>query len=119
MGFAQLAQLRDRLRAGKEQVLSGTKSGHCPEAALVTGCLRPKAAFRVERLSTKAIFRLVSRRLAQKDCMNVQLSGRADRCPGNLRDRAPVILQVCNEGNDDAKEPLIVIRLISTLGRDV
>ena len=42
MGFAQLAQLRDRLRAGKEQVLSGTKSGNCPEAALVTGCLRPE-----------------------------------------------------------------------------
>lgn len=51
--------------------------------------------------------------------MNVQLPGRADRCPGNLRDRAPVILQVGNEGNDDAKEPLLVIRLISTLGRDV
>jgi len=86
---------------------------------VATGRNRPIAAFRVERLSTKAIFRLVSRRLAQKSCMNVQLPGRADRCPGNLRDRAPVILQVGNEGNDDAKEPLLVIRLISTLGRDV
>jgi hypothetical protein len=51
--------------------------------------------------------------------MNVQLPGRADRCPGNLRDRAQVILHIGNEGNDDAKEPLLVIRLISTLGRDV
>lgn len=51
--------------------------------------------------------------------MNAQFPDRADRCSGNLRDRAPLIPQGGNEGNDDAKEPLLVIRLISTLGRDV
>lgn len=51
--------------------------------------------------------------------MNVQYSNRIDHCLQNLRARALVIVQDGGRGNDDAKEPCPVIRLISTLGRDV
>jgi len=39
MGFEQLAQLSDRLRAGKEQELSGTMGGNWPRAGLRDGLL--------------------------------------------------------------------------------
>lgn len=37
MGFEQLAQLRDRLQAGKEQELPGTMGGNWPVSAGADG----------------------------------------------------------------------------------